>query len=65
MAYGLDIYQTRVYPSKQFDVLKDDYDYVLDCIDSLKDKMTLIFNASASRAVFFSSMGLPPLNDCS
>ena len=35
----------------------DNYDYVLDCIDSLKDKMTLIFNASASRAVFFSSMG--------
>ncbi|KAE8293274.1 ER membrane protein complex subunit 1 Precursor [Larimichthys crocea] len=25
VAYGLDIYQTRVYPSKQFDVLKDDY----------------------------------------
>ncbi len=35
----------------------DGYDYVLDCIDSLKDKMTLIFNASASRATFFSSMG--------
>ena len=35
----------------------DDYDYVLDCIDSLKDKMTLIFNASASKSVFFSSMG--------
>ncbi|XP_034029042.1 ER membrane protein complex subunit 1 isoform X2 [Thalassophryne amazonica] len=29
VAYGLDIYQTRVYPSKQFDVLKDDYDYTL------------------------------------
>lgn len=29
VAYGLDIYQTKVYPSKQFDVLKDDYDYVL------------------------------------
>nr|XP_020637786.1 ER membrane protein complex subunit 1 isoform X2 [Pogona vitticeps] len=29
VVYGLDIYQTRVYPSKQFDVLKDDYDYVL------------------------------------
>ncbi|XP_034001106.1 ER membrane protein complex subunit 1 isoform X2 [Trematomus bernacchii] len=29
VAYGLDIYQTRVYPSKQFDVLKDDYDYML------------------------------------
>ncbi|XP_063064520.1 ER membrane protein complex subunit 1 [Engraulis encrasicolus] len=29
VAYGLDLFQTRVYPSKQFDVLKDDYDYVL------------------------------------
>uniref|UniRef100_A0AAY4DFX6 ER membrane protein complex subunit 1 n=1 Tax=Denticeps clupeoides TaxID=299321 RepID=A0AAY4DFX6_9TELE len=29
VAYGLDIYQTRVFPSKQFDVLKDDYDYML------------------------------------
>ncbi|XP_041655802.1 ER membrane protein complex subunit 1 isoform X2 [Cheilinus undulatus] len=29
VGYGLDIYQTRVYPSKQFDVLKDDYDYML------------------------------------
>ena len=35
----------------------DAYDYVLDCIDSLKDKQTLILNASASRATFFSSMG--------
>ncbi|KAM8927358.1 ER membrane protein complex subunit 1 isoform 2-T2 [Pelodytes ibericus] len=29
VAYGLDLYQTKVYPSKQFDVLKDDYDYIL------------------------------------
>ncbi|XP_059808019.1 ER membrane protein complex subunit 1 [Hypanus sabinus] len=29
VVYGLDIFQTRVYPSKQFDVLKDDYDYML------------------------------------
>ena len=35
----------------------DSYDYVLDCIDSLKDKQTLILNAAASKAVFFSSMG--------
>ena len=35
----------------------DSYDYVIDCIDSLKDKMTLILNASASSATFFSSMG--------
>jgi len=35
----------------------DSYDYVLDCIDSLKDKISLIINASASSARFFSSMG--------
>ncbi len=35
----------------------DEYDYVLDCIDSLKDKMTLILNGTASRAAFYSSMG--------
>ena len=35
----------------------DGYDYVLDCIDSLKDKVTLILNAAASSAVFYSSMG--------
>ena len=35
----------------------DSYDYVIDCIDSLKDKITLILNATASRAVFFSAMG--------
>ncbi|TRY87079.1 hypothetical protein DNTS_009164 [Danionella cerebrum] len=29
VSFGLDIYQTKVFPSKQFDVLKDDYDYVL------------------------------------
>ena len=39
----------------EFDL--DAYDYVLDCIDSLKDKQTLILNASASSATFFSSMG--------
>ena len=35
----------------------DSYDYVIDCIDSLKDKITLILRATASRAVFFSAMG--------
>ena len=39
----------------EFDL--DAYDYVLDCIDSLKDKQTLILNANASAATFFSSMG--------
>ena len=39
----------------EFDL--DAYDYVLDCIDSLKDKQTLILKASTSSATFFSSMG--------
>ena len=33
------------------------YDYVIDCIDSLSDKMLLIEEATRSRAKFFSSMG--------
>ena len=35
----------------------DEYDYIIDCIDSLKDKASLILNACKTRAVFFSSMG--------
>ena len=35
----------------------DDYDYVIDCIDSLKDKVLLIHRATSSRATIFSSMG--------
>ena len=39
----------------QFDL--DSYDYIVDAIDSLKDKASLILNATRSRAKFFSSMG--------
>lgn len=35
----------------------NDYDYVVDCIDSLKDKLLLIELATASTAKFYSSMG--------
>ena len=35
----------------------EQYDYVLDCIDSLKDKITLLEQASHSPATLFSSMG--------
>lgn len=35
----------------------DSYDYVIDAIDSLKDKASLILNATRSKAKFFSSMG--------
>lgn len=35
----------------------DSYDCIIDAIDSLKDKATLILKATATRAAFFSSMG--------
>ncbi len=35
----------------------DSYDYVIDAVDSLKNKILLILNASASKATFYSSMG--------
>lgn len=35
----------------------DEYDYVIDAIDSLKDKALLILEATKSRAKLFSSMG--------
>lgn len=35
----------------------DNYDYVIDAIDSLADKALLILNATASKARLFSSMG--------
>ena len=39
----------------QFDL--DCYDFVIDAIDSLKDKAALILHATRSKAKFFSSMG--------
>lgn len=35
----------------------DSYDYIIDAVDSLKNKAQLILRACQSRAVFFSSMG--------
>lgn len=35
----------------------DSFDYVIDAIDSLKDKAELILNASRSKAILLSSMG--------
>ena len=35
----------------------DNYDYVIDAIDSLKDKASLILNATRSKCRFYSSMG--------
>ena len=35
----------------------DNYDYIIDAIDALKDKAALILHATATPATFFSSMG--------
>ncbi len=35
----------------------DEYDYVIDAVDSLKDKAQLILDAAASKATFFCSLG--------
>ena len=35
----------------------DSYDYVIDAVDSLKNKVLLILRAAASRAKFFCSLG--------
>lgn len=35
----------------------DDFDYIVDAIDSLKDKIALIMSACRTEATFFSSMG--------
>lgn len=42
---------------KAADFHLDSYDYIIDCIDSLKDKTALIELASHSPAALFSSMG--------
>lgn len=39
----------------EFDL--DGYDYIIDCIDSLKDKALLIERATRTKAKFYSSMG--------
>ncbi len=39
------------------DFLMDEYDCIIDAIDSLKDKASLILRATATKAKFYSSMG--------
>ncbi|MGN0190479.1 MAG: ThiF family adenylyltransferase [Candidatus Cryptobacteroides sp.] len=41
--------------ASEFDL--DSYDYVIDAVDSLKDKVQLILNASSSNARFYCSLG--------
>lgn len=48
----------KIYTEETMDTFNlDDYDYVIDAIDSLKDKALLIMNATKSKARLFASMG--------
>ena len=59
IAPGADIHAVRAFydASNADDFALDDYDYVVDAIDSLSSKALLIMRASSSRARLYSSMG--------
>lgn len=44
-------------PERAFDIVTEEYDYVLDCIDSLTPKLNLIMAAKRKRVKIISSMG--------
>ena len=54
---SIEAVQARFTEATAPDFSLDTYDYIIDAIDALKDKMALILRATASPAVFFSSMG--------
>jgi tRNA A37 threonylcarbamoyladenosine dehydratase len=44
-------------PERAFEIVSDEYDYVLDCIDSVTPKLNLIIGAKRKRVKLISSMG--------
>jgi len=44
-------------PERAFEIVTDEYDYVLDCIDSVTPKLNLIIAAKRKRVKIISSMG--------
>jgi tRNA A37 threonylcarbamoyladenosine dehydratase len=44
-------------PERAFDIVTKDYDYVMDCIDSVTPKINLIRGAKRQRVKIISSMG--------
>lgn len=48
----------KIYTEENADDFElDQYDFIIDAIDSLKDKVSLIMRACQTKAVFYSSMG--------
>jgi tRNA A37 threonylcarbamoyladenosine dehydratase len=44
-------------PERAFEIVRKDYDYVLDCIDSITPKLNLILAAKRARVKVISNMG--------
>ena len=44
-------------PERAFEIVTDEFDYVLDCIDSVTPKLNLIIGAKRKRVKIISSMG--------
>lgn len=44
-------------PERAFEIVTEEYDYVLDCIDSITPKLNLIIGAKRKRVKIISSMG--------
>jgi tRNA A37 threonylcarbamoyladenosine dehydratase len=44
-------------PERAFEIVTDEFDYVLDCIDSITPKLNLIIGAKRKRVKIISSMG--------
>ena len=44
-------------PERAFEIVSDEFDYVLDCIDSVTPKLNLIIAAKRKRVKIISSMG--------
>lgn len=44
-------------PERAFEIVEENYDYVLDCIDSVTPKLNLIVGAKRKRVKIISSMG--------
>ena len=54
---SIETIQARFTEASAPDFSLDSYDYIIDAIDALKDKASLILHATATPATFFSSMG--------
>lgn len=56
-AADIEALRLRYSDERYSDFCLDTYDYIVDAIDSLKDKVSLILRACDTKATFFSSMG--------